>query len=166
MRYALDPVGGETGTAVFRSLGAGGRLVVYGTLSGEPIQVDPRLLISGRKVVEGFWLGHWMRDRSIPASLLLFREIAALIRQGVLASEIGPSFALDEINEAVQPGRGRRPRRQGPAQAPHRVGRVTVQLANWRSQDLRRHPGSWRAPASDHPGEGGQLRASTDSECE
>ena len=82
MRYALDPIGGETGTGVFQSLGAGGRMVVYGTLSGEPIQIDPRLMISGRKVVEGFWLGHWMRDRSIPASLLLFREIAALDSPG------------------------------------------------------------------------------------
>jgi NADPH:quinone reductase len=101
VRYALDPIGGETGTAVFRSLAPGGRLVVYGTLSGDPIQADPRQLISGRKVIEGFWLGHWMRDRSIPASLLLFREIAALIRQGVLSSDVGASFELDEINKAV-----------------------------------------------------------------
>jgi NADPH2:quinone reductase len=101
VRHALDPVGGETGTAVFRSLAPSGRLVEYGTLSGEPIQVDPRLLISGRNVVEGFWLGHWMRDRSIPSSLLLFREIAALIRQEVLSSEVGASFRLEEINRAV-----------------------------------------------------------------
>jgi NADPH:quinone reductase len=101
VRYALDPIGGETGTSIFRSLAAGGRLVVYGTLSGEPIQIDPRLLISGRKVVEGFWLGHWMRDRSIPAALVLFREIAALIRQGVLNSDIGASFFLEEIKQAV-----------------------------------------------------------------
>ena len=90
VRYALDPIGGETGTGVFQSLGAGGRMVVYGTLSGEPIQIDPRHMISGRKVVEGFWLGHWMRDRSIPSSLLLFREIAALIRQRVLAVRARP----------------------------------------------------------------------------
>ena len=102
VRYALDPIGGETGTGVFRSLGPGGRLVVYGTLSGEPIQLDPRHLISGRKVVEGFWLGHWMRDRSIPSALLLFREIAALIRQGVLSSQIGRSFALEELREAAR----------------------------------------------------------------
>ncbi len=100
VRYALDPIGGETGTAVFRSLASGGRLVVYGTLSGDPIQLDPRHLISGRKIVQGFWLGHWMRDRSIPSSLLLFREIAALIRQGVLSSEIGSSFGLAEVQEA------------------------------------------------------------------
>jgi NADPH:quinone reductase-like Zn-dependent oxidoreductase len=101
VRYALDPIGGETGTGVFRSLASGGRLVVYGTLSGEPLQLEPRQLISERKVVEGFWLGHWMRERSIPASLLLFREIAGLIRQGVLASEIGSSFGLDQVGQAL-----------------------------------------------------------------
>ncbi|APW59388.1 zinc-dependent alcohol dehydrogenase family protein [Paludisphaera borealis] len=109
-RYALDPVGGEAGTAIFRSLGTGGRLIVYGSLTGQPIEVDPRLVISGRRVVEGFWLGFWMRDRSIPASLLLFREIAALIRNDVLTSEIGASYALDDIvpavREAAAVGRG------------------------------------------------------------
>jgi hypothetical protein len=58
-------------------------------------------LISGRKVVEGFWLGHWIRDRSIPSALLLFREIAALIRQEVLSSEVGASYSMSEINRAV-----------------------------------------------------------------
>jgi NADPH:quinone reductase-like Zn-dependent oxidoreductase len=43
-----------------------------------------------------------MRDRSIPSALLLFREIASLIRQGVLSSHIGQSFELDEIREAVR----------------------------------------------------------------
>jgi NADPH2:quinone reductase len=109
-RYALDPVGGEAGTAIFQSLGTGGRLIVYGSLTGQPIEVDPRLVISGRREIEGFWLGFWMRDRSIPASLLLFREIAALIRNGVLASEIGSSHALDDVvpavREAAAVGRG------------------------------------------------------------
>jgi len=102
VRYAIDPVGGETGSQVFRSLSGGGRLLLYGTLSGEPIQVDPRLVISGPRFVEGFWLGHWMRQRSIPATLLLFREIAALIRNGVLRSEIGTIYPLEEIQLAAR----------------------------------------------------------------
>lgn len=101
-RFAVDPVGGETGTEVFRSLSPAGRLVLYGTLSGQPIQVDPRLVISGPRSVLGFWLGHWMRERSIPSTLLLFREIAALIRQGTLRSEIGKTYPLREIKDAVR----------------------------------------------------------------
>jgi NADPH:quinone reductase-like Zn-dependent oxidoreductase len=101
VKYAIDPVAGDTGTGVFRSLAPEGRLILYGTLSGEPIQIDPRLMISGKRVVEGFWLGYWMRDRSIPAALLLFREIASMIRQGVLSSEIGRVYPLNEIMEAA-----------------------------------------------------------------
>jgi NADPH2:quinone reductase len=102
VRYAIDPVGGQTGTEVFRSLGENGRLILYGTLSAEPIAVDPRLVISGPRTVEGFWLGHWMRSRSIPSALLLFREIASLIRQEVLLSEIGRTFPLHEIQAAAR----------------------------------------------------------------
>jgi NADPH:quinone reductase len=102
VRHAIDPVGGETGTAVLRSLAPGGRLLLYGTLSGEPIRIDPRLMISGRRTVEGFWLGHWMRERSIPAVLRLFGEIASMIRKGVLDSEIGRIYSLDEIAEAAR----------------------------------------------------------------
>jgi NADPH:quinone reductase len=102
VRYAIDPVGGQTGTEVFRSLGENGRLILYGTLSAEPIQADPRLVISGPRTVEGFWLGHWMRQRSIPSALLLFREIASLIRQQVLASEIGRTYPLQEIQAAAR----------------------------------------------------------------
>jgi len=102
VRYAVDPVGGETGTGVFRSLAPEGRLLLYGTLSADKIHVDPRLVISGPRVVEGFWLGHWMRERSIPSSLLLFREIANLIREGVLSSKIGETYPLDEIKSAAR----------------------------------------------------------------
>jgi NADPH:quinone reductase-like Zn-dependent oxidoreductase len=102
VRHAIDPVGGQTGTAVLDSLGECGRLLVYGTLSGEPISVDPRALIARRLNIEGFWLGHWMRERSIPATLLLFREITSLLRMGVLNSEIGRIYALSQITEAMQ----------------------------------------------------------------
>jgi len=106
--FALDAVGGAIGTELFDSLTIDGTLLVYGSLSNEPIQVQSRRLISGRRI-QGFWLGKWMRDRPKLAALPLFREIANLIRQGVLATEVGDTFGLDRIAEAVQaaerPGR-------------------------------------------------------------
>lgn len=100
--HALDPVGGRTGTEVFNALGPQARMICYGTLSGEPIAVDPRRMISANRVLQGFWLGHWMRQRSIPASLKLFGQIADLIRQGVLATDVGPSYPLGQVAEAVR----------------------------------------------------------------
>jgi NADPH2:quinone reductase len=99
--YAIDPVGGETGTGVFNSLATGGRMLVYGTLEEAPLRVDPRKMIAGKRVVEGFYLGHWAASRPKLKMLLLFREIADLIRKGVLETELGREYPLEAIGEAV-----------------------------------------------------------------
>src|SRR5262249_47464965 len=39
VRFALDAVGGATGSAAARSLSRGGRLLVFGTLSEEPLSL-------------------------------------------------------------------------------------------------------------------------------
>jgi len=102
VRYALDPVGGETGMGVFQSLADEGKMLVYGTLSQQPILIDPRLMIAGHRVVEGFWLGQWMRQQYVPTLLLLFREIGRSIRSGVLATEVGARFPFDQIADAAR----------------------------------------------------------------
>jgi NADPH:quinone reductase-like Zn-dependent oxidoreductase len=107
--YAIDAVGGATGTEVIGCLGRGGRLLVYGTLAGEPIAIDPRVLLVGQKRVEGFWLSEWVRDQGVLTMLRLFRRIGRLMREGVLTSEVGTTFPLAEVRaavrQAVQPGR-------------------------------------------------------------
>jgi NADPH:quinone reductase-like Zn-dependent oxidoreductase len=115
--HALDPVGGQTGTEVFNSLGLQAQMICYGSLTGEPIRVDPRRMISADRVLRGFWLGHWMRRQSIPASLRLFGQVASLIREGVLATDVGPSFGLEALAEAVRA-----------AEAVGRRGKVHVRL--------------------------------------
>lgn len=101
LRYAIDPVGGATGSAVVRSLGAGGRLLVFGTLSGEPISFSPRTLMQQQASVEGFWLGHFLADRSLLFKWKLVRRITALIEGGILATEVVGHYALEQITEAV-----------------------------------------------------------------
>ena len=102
MKYAVDPVGGDTGSGVFDSLGDDGRMLVYGTLAQEPLRIDPRRMIAAKRVVEGFYLGHWSASRSKLKMVLLFREISALIRRGVLETETGREFPLDAVAEAVR----------------------------------------------------------------
>ncbi len=102
VRYAVDPVGGDTGSGVFDSLGDDGRMLVYGTLAQEPLRIDPRRMIAAKRVIEGFYLGHWAAGRSKVKMLLLFREIAELIRRGVLDTETGREFPLGSIGEAVR----------------------------------------------------------------
>ncbi len=107
--FGLDAVGGPATLDVLRSLGPHGRMLVYGTLAGEPVPLEPRLLMVGQKAIEGFWLSEWVRTQGPLAMLRLFRRIVALMRAGVLTSPIAGTFPLTRLDEALalaeQPGR-------------------------------------------------------------
>jgi NADPH:quinone reductase-like Zn-dependent oxidoreductase len=117
--FAIDAVGGETGSRCVEALAPGGRLVVYSTLSGEPLSFDPRLLMTAGRRVEGFWLSAWARQQGPLRMLLLFRQITSLIRLGVANTEVGATFGLDQVREAVRQ-----------AEAPGRRGKVILRLGS------------------------------------
>ena len=101
--FALEAVGGEVGSEVVRSaLAAGGRMLVYGTLSGEPLSFDARALIVGQKRVEGFWLGDWMRQQGLVTKYRLMKRIGRLLLAGVLTSAVGATYPLEQVKEAVR----------------------------------------------------------------
>src|SRR5262249_54794942 len=101
VQFGLDAVGGSTGKAAVESLGPGGRMLVYGTLSGEPIGLDPRVLMVGQKSVAGFWLSEWVRTQGALSMLRLFREVQGLMRRGVLTTEIGSTHPLEDFQRAL-----------------------------------------------------------------
>lgn len=102
VRYAIDPVGGATGTAVVRCLTASGHALLYGLLSGEPIEVDPRLMITGSKKVEGFWLAEWLPRQGIPKSLRTFRTVKRLMREGVIQIDVAGVYPIEKIADATR----------------------------------------------------------------
>ena len=110
VRCAIDPVGGNVGSEVIASLGAGGRCLLYGSLADEAISLHPRRLLSAAISVEGFWLAHWAKQQSIPALLRHFRRVRALMREGVLRTHVAATYPLDRVAEAVThaaaPGKG------------------------------------------------------------
>ena len=108
VRFAVDPVAGDVASTVMQCLARDGRMLLYGSLSGEPISFSPRDLMTPGAGVDGFWLGNFMERQSLLKKLRLVRTITKLIGDGILASEIESSFPLDEIRQAVaeaeQPG--------------------------------------------------------------
>lgn len=108
--FAIDPVGGKTGSEVIASLGSGGRCLLFGSLSDEAISLHPRKLLSANVRVEGFWLGDWARRQSILTMLVLFREVRRLMQEGTLTSDIAGTYPLDRVAEAAEhatrPGKG------------------------------------------------------------
>ncbi|HYZ28017.1 MAG TPA: zinc-dependent alcohol dehydrogenase family protein [Thermoleophilaceae bacterium] len=111
VRYAIDPVVGQTGTEIFEALAEDGRMLVYGSLTGEPIRVgeDARYILSGRRRLEVYWLGYWLPrldDSGFyppgrPAQFQLAEDIEALMRDGVLVTSPGRTYSLDEIGSAL-----------------------------------------------------------------
>jgi NADPH:quinone reductase-like Zn-dependent oxidoreductase len=104
VKYAIDPVVGETGTQMYQALGEEGRMLVYGSLTGEPIRVgaDPRFILAGRRILEVFWLGYWFFKFDEKARHQLVQDVVTLMRDGILVtSTAARTFSLDEIRTAV-----------------------------------------------------------------
>jgi NADPH:quinone reductase-like Zn-dependent oxidoreductase len=100
--YALDCVAGPGVVEVVQSLAPQGRLLVYGTLSGEPTPLDTRLLMSGQRAIEGFWLSEWVKAQSVFRMLGLFHQITALLRAGVLTTPVAATYTFDQLAEAIE----------------------------------------------------------------
>lgn len=102
VRFAIDSVGGATGSAVVNTLANNGRLLAFGTLSNQPLLFSPRVLMTTGSSVEGFWLGHFMDQKGLIFKLRLVRQLTRLIRNGVFASRIAAHRSLSEISNAVR----------------------------------------------------------------
>lgn len=122
VRYAIDAVGGETGAKLLDCLGTHGRMLVYGALDDKPIPLPARALIMGSKIVQGFWLADWVRQRSPLKMLFLLRKVGKMISQGVLTSEIAVTYPLEKVSEAVRA-----------AETPGRQGKILLKMAESKS---------------------------------
>ena len=101
LKYAIDPVGGATAAAIVQSLTQNGRLLLFGTLCGDPVQFSPRTLMTLQSSVEGFWLGNFMQGKNLLFKLKLMKRITKLILDGTLTSRIDRTFSLADIHDAV-----------------------------------------------------------------
>jgi NADPH:quinone reductase len=101
VKFALDPVGGETGSAVTRCLGSGGKLLVYGSLSFQDTCFSPRDMLTKDLTIESFALGRFMQRLNLIQKLGVIRAVNSLTSSGVLVSPEGNKFPLERVREAV-----------------------------------------------------------------
>ncbi|WP_339730244.1 zinc-dependent alcohol dehydrogenase family protein [uncultured Gimesia sp.] len=101
LQYAIDPVGGTTASSIIKVLGERARLILYGSLENAPVDFLSRELIRNGASVEGFWLARQMEAMSLLTKIKLISTLTRLIRTGVLATEIGAMFPLNQIAQAV-----------------------------------------------------------------
>ena len=76
-------------------------MVVYGSLSGEACQVDPRDLIFGGKHMEGFWLSTWFATQN-PLSLLWKLRPVLRMLDKELRTEVAERLTLEQAASGLE----------------------------------------------------------------
>ncbi|MEV0202162.1 zinc-binding dehydrogenase [Nonomuraea sp. NPDC050691] len=102
----LDAVGGGVFEAALDALAPFGRLVTYGSSSGDPLPpVDPELLAQRNISVTGYWLGGSLH---LPGMTAPLRELMELTAAGRLRPLVGGEYPLADARRALEDLAGRR----------------------------------------------------------
>lgn len=104
---AFDAVGGELAASVLHAMPRGSRLVLYGVLSGQPLQAYGGDIIFGGKSVGGFWLTKWVQYMSVPAKLRMIFSVQKRIGTD-FKTEVRARYPLEKIHEAMEEYKSRR----------------------------------------------------------
>lgn len=97
----LDAIAGASAGRLVACLGFGGTLVTYGLLSGEPIQVPTARIVFEEIVVRGFTRLWTLRQLGRDGGRALLRELAGMVMDGRLATDIEAAYPLSEIRAAL-----------------------------------------------------------------
>jgi NADPH:quinone reductase-like Zn-dependent oxidoreductase len=97
----IDPVGGRIGSDLFSLLAPGGTHITYGQLSGEPIALDPAVLMSGSGQ-RGLTIGRWLSASSPDQRASDLAAAVDLVLAHPALLEPAAVFPLDELTQAVQ----------------------------------------------------------------
>jgi NADPH:quinone reductase-like Zn-dependent oxidoreductase len=105
VRFAFDAIAGEATGQLARAIGAGGRILVYGMLSGGPCQIDANSLVFRRLRVDGFTMYAWLEQTSMLGKLRTL-SIAQRRLADDLRSEVRATKSLGEHAKAIALARG------------------------------------------------------------
>jgi trans-2-enoyl-CoA reductase len=98
---AIECVGGEIFKACVSSVRPFGTVFIYGAMSGLEMTVSiPDPLFRG-VTIKGWWLAHYMKNKSSEEKKAIGKELLDLMQQGLLKPFIGKKFPLDQVKEAI-----------------------------------------------------------------
>lgn len=101
LKLALDAVGGRSAGRLANTLSPAGTLVVYGTMSGEPMQIDAGRVVFNDLRVRGFWLTKFLSKATGSTIDALYGNLFELARDGVFKPWISRRFPASEIKAAL-----------------------------------------------------------------
>jgi NADPH2:quinone reductase len=112
---AIEAVGGKTATQAVQSLADGGRMLVYGLLSGEPFSIHSGEMIFRDITVQGFWLANWFRQTPVAQQQAAIATLMGHMSEGKIVPPVEAEYDLAEVAAAVRH-----------AQTPGRHGKVLL----------------------------------------
>jgi NADPH2:quinone reductase len=96
----FEMLGGEHTNKSARCLGDFGRVIVYGSATGEKSTLDTRLLYAKGSSVHGLWLTYLSANRELMSEA--WKQLSAWTSQGHLRPVIGKVFPLEKAAEAYR----------------------------------------------------------------
>jgi NADPH2:quinone reductase len=107
---AVDSVGGRASSELLAVLGAGGVLITFGALSGQPMALDPGPLIFKEITVKGYWATRRTEQIPVADRVRMVGEVLGHAAAGRLPLTVDSRFDLAQATEAAaaseRPGRG------------------------------------------------------------
>lgn len=99
---AFDPIAGAFSQELLGLLGERGELVLYGSLSGQPVEVTAMALAGRDLAVRGFWLAPWMAQTDAAEQTRVVDEIQSLLLRKELTIPIAGVYRLDSLQDALR----------------------------------------------------------------
>lgn len=96
----LEMLGGEHTAKSTRCLGFRGRIIVYGTATGQQHQVDFRALYAKNAAMHGLWLSPLSMHQEFMAPA--WQQLSTWIEQGHLRPQIGNTYPLAQTADAFR----------------------------------------------------------------
>lgn len=96
----FEMLGGEHTNKSARCLRDFGRVIVYGTATGKPAILDPRLLYAKGTSVHGLWLTYLSANRGLMNQA--WQQLSAWMAQGYLHPIIGHAFPMEQAADAYR----------------------------------------------------------------
>jgi NADPH:quinone reductase len=96
----FEMLGGEHTAKSVRCLRDFGRVIVYGSASGQPSTLDTRILYAKGASVHGLWLTYLSQKSGLMADA--WKQLSAWIESGKLHPVVGHVFALERAGDAYK----------------------------------------------------------------
>ena len=99
--YVFDAVGGDQGAKALNCLRTGGKMLVFGLLSQEPIPLNSGLLIFKKLRVEGWWLSSWWEELGSAGIQKAIKAVFSLLLSQEIKLDIQATYPLEQFKEAI-----------------------------------------------------------------